>query len=97
MHFQGTRMDDQRCSLPQIKPTENRLSPKKDEGAPRSASFTTKSDLERLKNKEKDSLKEVYNSAYTFKKFHKSQDLECMSNGPSTAALTASTAFFPPF
>lgn len=55
-------MDDQRCSLPQNKPTENRLSPKKNEGAPRMASFSTNSDIEQLKNKEKDSPKEVYNS-----------------------------------
>lgn len=95
MHFQGTRMDDQRCSLPQIKPTENRLSPKKNEGAPRMASFSTNSDIEQLKNKEKDSPKEVYNSANLLKDYNKSQDLECMNNGPITAAVTPSTAFPP--
>lgn len=87
MHFQGTRMDDQRCLLPQIKPTENCLSSKKDEGAPRSASFSSKSDTEQLKNKKKDSPKEVYNSATLLKK---------ITLNHSTSALTASTAFFFP-
>lgn len=71
MHFQGARMDDQRCSLPQIKLTDNHPLPKKDEGAPRSASFSTQSEIiERLKNKEKDSRKEVYNSSTIKKKLH---------------------------
>lgn len=55
-------MDDQRCSLPQIHPTENHLSPKRDEGPPRSASFSTKADMEPTKNKEKASPKKVYDS-----------------------------------
>lgn len=52
-------MNDQRCSLPQIQTTDNHLSPKKDDGPPRSASFSTKPDIERMKNKEKASPKEV--------------------------------------
>lgn len=89
-------MGDQRCSLPPIKPTDNSISPKKDEGAPHSASFSTKSNIEKLKNKDKKSPKEVYNSATLLKYYIKLQDLEYMNNGPSAAALTASNALFPP-
>ncbi|XP_029692757.1 uncharacterized protein isoform X2 [Takifugu rubripes] len=73
---QGARMDDQRCSLPQIHPTENHLSPKRDEGPPRSASFSTKADMEPTKNKEKASPKKVLTPAdqnYLFTLMHQSQ------------------------
>lgn len=64
-------MDDQRCSLPEIEPTVKHLSTKKDDGAPpRLASFNTKLDIERRKNKEKDSPKGVYDSATLLKKLH---------------------------
>lgn len=77
MHFQGARMDDQRCSLPQIKLTDNHPLTKKDEGAPRSASFSTQSEIiERLKSKEKDSRKEVHNSAPLRGKLH---EITCQS------------------
>lgn len=76
IHFQGARMDDQRCSLPQIRPTENHLSPKRDEGPPRSASFSTKSDMEQTKSREKASPKEVYDSLVLLNNFIKLQDLE---------------------
>lgn len=62
-------MDDQRCSLPQNKPTQNRLSLKKDEGAQHSASFSTQSDM-RLRKKEKVSPIEVYYSATLLKGLH---------------------------
>lgn len=60
--FQGSRMDDQRCSLPQILPAKSSSSPKKDKSdlcPPRSASFNTCSDIERPKSKDKASQKQV--------------------------------------
>lgn len=82
-------MDDQRCSLPQIHPTENHLSPKRDEGPPRSASFSTKSVMERTKSKEKASPKEVYDSLTLLNNSIKLQDFKYvfLNNGPSTATL----------
>ncbi|KAM4716663.1 uncharacterized protein FYW61_016968 isoform 2-T2 [Anableps anableps] len=55
---QGSRMDDQRCSLPQLQGSEAQISPKNEKLAPalgpaRSASFSTNSDINRPKNKEK--------------------------------------------
>lgn len=63
MHFQGSRMDDQRCSLPQI--PANQCSSKQDKsasdlGPARSASFSPSSDIERLKSQDKASQKQVY-------------------------------------
>lgn len=96
LHFQGARMDDQRCSLPQIHPTENHLSPKREEGPPRSASFSTKADMELMKKKETASPKKVYDSL-TFKNIYityKYLGYACMNKGPSCATLTAYCNFF---
>ncbi|XP_068192729.1 uncharacterized protein [Antennarius striatus] len=65
---QGSRMDDQRCSLPQVLNVENPCSPKTDKsastlGSPRSASFSPSSDIERPKSKEKAAQKQVMTAA----------------------------------
>ncbi|XP_049924797.1 uncharacterized protein LOC126405214 isoform X1 [Epinephelus moara] len=67
---QGSRMDEQRCSLPQLSKleTQSQCSPKKNlsasgSGAPRSASFSPGSDIERPKSKDKAPQKQVLTSA----------------------------------
>lgn len=61
MHLQGSRMEDQRCSLPQIVTTGKQSALKDDSLCPaRSASFNTSSDLERPRVREKPSEKQVY-------------------------------------
>lgn len=61
--FQGSRMEEQRCSLPQRQTPATQLLPKKDlsagSGPPRSASFSPGSDLERSKAKDTASQKTV--------------------------------------
>lgn len=56
-------MEDQRCSLPLIQRPETQSSPEKDKrdsDPPRSASFSTKSDIEQPKSKDKAAQKQVY-------------------------------------
>ncbi|XP_070836296.1 uncharacterized protein [Chaetodon trifascialis] len=65
---QGSRMDDQRCSLPQILTPKTEGSPKKDNsssgfGPPRSSSFSPGSDIERPKSKDKASSKQALTTA----------------------------------
>ena len=71
LHFQGSRMEDQRCSLPQILTLGPQGSPQKDKsesgsGPPRSASFSPSSDIERQKSKDKASQKQVFAQGTVF-------------------------------
>ncbi|KAK1877023.1 G-protein-signaling modulator 2 [Dissostichus eleginoides] len=67
---QGSRMDEQRCSLPKILPTETRCSTNKNtlgtgSGPPRSASFSPGSEIEKQQNKVKASQKQLQAQALT--------------------------------
>ncbi|CAK6978330.1 uncharacterized protein LOC121884410 [Scomber scombrus] len=64
---QGSRMEDQRCSLPKIQTPEAQSSSLKDKtaigsGPPRSSSFSPGSDIQHSKSKDKASPKEVLTS-----------------------------------
>lgn len=60
-HLQGCRMEDQRCSLPQIVTTRKPSAPNQEGPCPaRSASFNTSSDIERPKIREKPAEKKVF-------------------------------------
>ena len=68
MHFQGSRMDDQRCSLSQIRTPETQCSAMNEKSAPgsgpaRSASFRPSSDIGWPKNKDQKSPKQVHDKA----------------------------------
>lgn len=59
IHFQGSRMEDQRCSLPQILRPEAQDKLGSGSGPPRSASFSPGSDIERPNSKDKASKTKV--------------------------------------
>ncbi|KAF3846215.1 hypothetical protein F7725_003293 [Dissostichus mawsoni] len=70
MVSKGSRIDEQRCSLPKILPTETRCSTNKNtlgtgSGPPRSASFSPGSEIEKQKNKVKASQKQLQAQALT--------------------------------
>ncbi|XP_053299268.1 uncharacterized protein LOC128458456 [Pleuronectes platessa] len=95
---QGSRMDEQRCSLPQILKPEKKSSPNKDmltsgSGPPRSASFSPGSEVERLKSKDKSSKKQdltgaeqdaLFNLMSNFQREHMDEQRCVLNASPQT-------------